>query len=435
MTALPVRLHPLFQKTKPVCFGRFVIEIPETAIIVFGPAEVGPEIFYLRGEGRQVARYVAKDLEDVETEREYFDKEDFANLPLFGKVFDGPVPGQKITLSSKDRVGYYMNSYIPIGGDLFILHVGSVMHEDYSMERLNSVVTNLRLRADDEIPTELGTCIAGGFIAQPLEYERVRFGLRLKEFPDVHFSVDVHKNQDTLDETASLELTLKEGEELAKAQGHGDAYARIKTLRRGARQLGRWKGFEMLARKPAYNKDTEAHEFYFHSLGAIHDPLQPQIDVRLNSGVKNNQTQRIRPSLTDEEAVALWDKLIGTIRVRKTNDAKPATAVPASVPLGTLTASGEKCAQDGWWQCTETASVEGGRRRYFSKGETMPQITLLGEPNLWQKLAGVRPRHSTATIWTLTSQESEPLVPTADAAAALRSSDATPAKPHNNGQG
>ena len=74
----------------------------------------------------------------------------------------------------------------------------------------------------------------------------------------------------------------------------------------------------MVARKPAYNGDSEAHEFHFHSLGALHDPLQPQIDVRLDSGVKSNKTARTKPSVTDEEAVALWDKLIDTIRVRQT---------------------------------------------------------------------------------------------------------------------
>ena len=167
-----------------------------------------------------------------------------------------------------------------------------------------------------------------------LEYERVRIGVRLKEFPDVHLSVDVHKNGNKLEQSARLELLLKEGEEMAKAQGHGDAYARIKTFRRGARQLGPWKGFEMVALKPAYKDDTDAHEFYFHSLVAVHDPLQPQLDVRLDSGVKNNKTARTKPSLSDEEALALWDKLIGTIRVRQTGDAKPSNAAPPQGAIG-----------------------------------------------------------------------------------------------------
>lgn len=334
MTSLSPRLQSLFEKTKTVCFGRFLIEIPATATLVFGPAEVGPPISYLPGEGGQIARHLARDLVEVENSREVLTKGDFARLPLFGKVIDGIVPGQKIVFDSKDGVGYYINSYVPVGKDLFILHIGSVMHDDYDVEDFNAVASHLRLRADEEIPTESGTCIEGGFLPLALEYERVTLGVRLKEFSDVHLSIEVHKNRDRLDESGRLELMLERGAELAKQWGHGDAYARIKTFRRGARQLGAWKGFEMVARKPAYKKDTEAHEFRFRSLGAVHDPLQPRLDLRLDSGVKNNRTARIKPSLTDVEAVALWDKLIGTIRVRQTRDAKPDNVAPAKVPLG-----------------------------------------------------------------------------------------------------
>lgn len=322
MTSLTPRLQTLFEKTKTVCFGRFVIEIPATATLVFGPAEVGPLISFLPGEGGQIGQYVAKDLVAVENSRELLDKEDNARLPLFGKVIDGIVPGQKTVLDSKNGVGYYINSYVPVGKDLFVLFFGNVMHQNYHAEDFNVVASHLRLRAGDEIPTEPGTCIEGGFLPLALEFERVTLGVRLKEFPDVHLSVEVHKNQERLDERESLELVLKEGEAMAKQQGHGDAYGRIKTFRRGARQLGPWQGFEIVARKPAYNDDTEAHEFGFQSLGAVHDPLLPRLDVRLDSGVKNNHTARAEPSLTDEEAVALWDKIIETIRVRQTGGAK-----------------------------------------------------------------------------------------------------------------
>lgn len=410
MTPLSPRLQSLFEKTKTVCFGRFVIEIPATAMIVFGPAEVGPHISYLPGEGGQIARHVARDLVEVENSRELLEKGDYARLPLFGKVIDGIVPGQKITFDSKNGIGYYINSYVPVGQDLFILFFSSVLHKNYAAKDFNVIASNLRPRADDEIPAEPGTCIAGGFLPMALEYERVRIGMRLKEFPDVHLSIDVHKNRDTLEEAASLDLTLKEGEELARAQGHGAAYARIKTLRRGARQLGLWKGFEIVVRKPSFNNDTEAHEFHFHSLGALHDPLQPQLDVRLDSGVKNNKTAGVKPSISDEEAVELWDKLIGTIRVRQTGDAKASKPTPAKMPLGKLTTTGDICTQQGWWQCTEGGDIEGGRRRRFAEGELMPHAILLGVPNLWQKLTGDKPRYQMATVWTLVDYDAQPAV-------------------------
>lgn len=378
---------------------------------MFGVAEAGPEISSLPGEAARVEHYVATDLTAIETSREFLDKRDHIRLPLFGKVIDGIVPGQKITFDSKDGVGYYINSYVPIGSDLFIQHVSSIMHQEYNVELFNDVAGKLRGRADGEIPSEPGTCIAGGFLPMALEYERIRFGVRLAEFPDVHLSIDVHKNRATLEVDADLERTLKEGEELAKAQGHGAAYARIKTFRRGTRQLGAWKGSEMLARKPAYKQDTEAHEFYFHSLGAVHDPLQPQLDIRLDSGVKNDRTARTKPSITDEEAVALWDKLIGTIRVRPTTAAKPISAAPAKMPLGKLAATGEVCTQQGWWQCTDIDNIEGGRRRHFKLGESMPYVFVLSAASPWQKLSGNRPRHKASTAWKLVAYDDEPAMP------------------------
>jgi len=138
----------------------------------------------------------------------------------------------------------------------------------------------------------------------------------------------------------------------------------------------------------------------------------------------NNKTARIKPSITDEEAVALWDKLIGTIRVRETGAAKPISTAPAKVPLGKLTSTGDPCSQQGWWQCTEGDNIEGGRLRHFKEGEPMPHAILLGEPNLWQKMTGDRPRHPRATVWKLVDYDADPMQP-------LPESDATKDGPPN----
>ncbi len=216
MTSVSPRMHPLFEKTKTVCFSRFVIEIPATASVVFGPAEAGPFLSHLPGEGERIAMHLAQDQAEVEKSREILSESDHVRLPLFGKVIDGIVPGQKITFDSKDGVGYYINSYVPVGKDLYVQHISSVMHEEYNAELFNDVAKHLRRRTNEEIPAEPGSCIGGGFLPMALEYERVRLGVRLKEFPDVHLSIDVHKNGGRLELDADLELTLKEGEELGK---------------------------------------------------------------------------------------------------------------------------------------------------------------------------------------------------------------------------
>jgi hypothetical protein len=407
MTALSPRLESLFATTKTVCFGQFVVQLPNSATVVFGPAEVGYPIEYIPGDGAKVEQRVSELLHEIEKDRRFLDKDDIAKFSLFGKVIDGAVGGQKLVFGSKDQAFYSIDSFIPVGNDLFVQHATSAISKDNSINSLNTVAKRLRLRAENEVPTEPGACIEGGFVAWRPEFERGSLGVRLKEFPDVHFSIEVVKNQNYLVEDSDLETRLKGAEKDA-----GSWYSQIKFFRRGPRDLGNWKGSEALARMPAQKNGAESHQFVFVSLGALHDPLQPSLDVQLDTGVKDDRTAAVKPSLTDEEAVALWDKLITSIRVRPTGDAaKHSTTLPPKTPLGEFVDTGSACPQTGWWQCSDIGEVAGGRRRHFVAEESMPHAVLLGKPSVWQKLVGQRPTQLIAVSWQLVAYDHESLDP------------------------
>jgi hypothetical protein len=406
MTALSPRLQPLFDKTKTVCFGHFMVKVPASSTVVYGPSDVGLPIEYLPGEGDKVAQHVAAKLGEVEKDRPFLDKNDIVTLSMFGKVIDGAIPGQKLVFGSKDHATYSIDSFIPVDRDLFIQHARTAVSKDQALKSLDSVARNLRVRAENEVPTEPGACIEGGFVAWQPEFERASLGVRLKEFPDVHFSIEVVKNQNYLVESDALEPRLKGAE-----KDGGTWYSRIKFFRRGPRELGNWKGFEALARKPAQEDGAESHQFAFVSLGALHDPLQPSLDVQLDTGVRDDRTATVKPSLTDEEAVALWDKLTTSIRVRPTGDsAKHSTAAPPRTPLGDFIDTGSACPQTGWWQCSDSGDIAGGRRRHFVAAESMPHAVLLGKPSAWQKLLGQSPTHQIATSWQLVAYDPLPAV-------------------------
>lgn len=413
-TPLSPRLHSLFQATKTVCFSHFTVELPVTATLVFGPAEVEAPITYFPGEGAQVTQRVAEQLIEIEKDRKFLSDEDVVKLPMFGKIIDGAAPGQKLVFGSKNQVGYSVHSFIPVGGSLFVQRLNGVYPDDDAFKTFNTVASHLRLRVADEVPSEMGTCIDGGFVPLPLKFEKVTLGVRLKEFPDVHFSVEVHKNQDRMPEFTDLESRLKGAEE-----DGGSWYSRVTFFRRGPRQLGDWKGFEALALKPPQENIKEAHEFHFISLGAPDAPLLPQLDIQLDTGASGHHMGAVRPSLSNEEAVALWDKLTGSIRVRRLGGKKTSAVEPNKAPLASLSATGATCPQTGWWQCVEDGSIEGGRRRHFAAGEFMPHVILLGEPNLWQKMTGDRRKHTRATVWKLVEYDAEPAAPspTADESA------------------
>jgi hypothetical protein len=410
MNFLSLRLQPLFEKTKTVCFGRFLVDVPALATVVYGPSGIdGGDIARYPNEADDFTHHIAEQLSEFEKEREFLDKEFINEHPLFGKVADGIMPAQKLVYGTVNYASYSINSYIKIGPDLFVQRAVSAISEDRTISELNRVARHLRLRGDQEIPDEAGICLDGAFlplgVPEP-EFEGVALGIRLKEFPDVHFSIEVNKNRNFLIESSRLEPRLKAAEKDA-----GSKYSRIVFLRRGERQLGQWHGEEALARMPAQEKSSDAHKFLFLSLGAVKDPFQPKLDIHLDTGVIDNKTANAHPSLSDEEAVALWDKLITSIRVRptsvnkgtapSTSPAGPQSSTSQVVPLGYLCASGAICPQSGWWQCAEHGEVVDGRGRRFMAGDILPNVMQMGKGSLLQRLSGKRPTFTTPTIWTL----------------------------------
>ena len=339
MTALSPRLQPLFGKTKTVCFGQFVLDLPATAAVVYGPAEIDADINRYPGDARKIEEYVNERLKKIEEDRDLIlldaKEQILGNGSMYGKVIDGAVPGQKQVIGASQGA-YRIHSYVPIGRDIFVLESSHINPKGDELQReithINTVATRLRGRADDEVPSEPGSCIDGGFVAGPAEFENVTLGVRLSEFPDVHFSIRVSKNLLYLSEVSELESRLKRGEQAARLEGDGAFYARIKFFRRAPRKLGAWNGFEALARKPARKDASESHEFLCYSIGALNDTLQPVLDVQLDTGVQGNSSAGKPPSITDEEAVALWDKLLGSLRPRP---AGPKTSAPIASQAAT----------------------------------------------------------------------------------------------------
>jgi hypothetical protein len=324
-TVSPKFAH-LFDKTKTVCIGRFLIDVPATAQVIYGPADVALTIERYPGEVLKEA--LDKRLEEIDRDRIYAFGPLREKDSLVGTVRDGVVPGQKIAFGVQmGSDSYYrIESYLKLGDDLFVqsaMAYGTREEYEKSVATLNLVASLLRSRAEDEIPDAPGVCIDGGFVVGPseFEYENLRLGIRLAEYPDVHFSLLTSKKP-IFYESDALEPRLQQAEEMARRMGLGAWYSRIKTLRRGQRQIRQWQGFEILARKPSQAGKGESHEFAFLSQGEPKNSLLPVLDLKLDSGVVNNKPGSVVPSVSDEEAVELWDKLTTSIRVRVASPSK-----------------------------------------------------------------------------------------------------------------
>jgi hypothetical protein len=187
------------------------------------------------------------------------------------------------------------------------------------LEELNEISPLLVPRQEDHIPNGQGICLDGAFINEPANpiNEYVTLGVRFAAFQDVHFSVEMTK-KDVLVASDALEPRVRKAEAELRKAGAGGWYDKVKVFRQGQRIIGTLKGFEYLAWKPPVSGTNDSHVFAFVSQGVPSDPLQPVLDVALDTGVKGNQANGAKPSITHEEAIYLWGRLTRSIRPRPT---------------------------------------------------------------------------------------------------------------------
>ena len=125
----------------------------------------------------------------------------------------------------------------------------------------------------------------------------------------------------------------------------------------------------------------------------------------------------VPPPLPTEERIAEMarakglDPATGRPLPKKQAAAEPApepVRKPVTLALGTRLPSGTRCPQSGVWACAH-ADAEGGSRRTFQAGQTLPEILVPVQRSVWQKLKGEPAQQLVDTTWTLVD------IPEADA--------------------
>lgn len=312
---LSPRLQKLFAKTKTVCFGRYVLDVPEEAQLVFGYQEFPAKITtHKDAVGRE------KDL--AEAFRTKFQGEHPKAEFTYADV--GPVPNswQLHFFGSPylKKVGAEgIRNFVTAGKDVFEFGWGSGDEEtlDQVMKGTTYIAHNLRARDNAEIPQEPGVCIDEGFIADNSGKFQEIFGagIHIPSIPDVSFSIMSNKDAST-EGPNGVGLAARH-EEAMKEQGIVfPAVSDMARLRIGKRIANGWNGEEVLLRHNG--KDGAfAHEFMWAFVGTTGELTKPaSVDIQLDTGVGANTKLATKSSLTDDEAVALWDKLLSGLRFR-----------------------------------------------------------------------------------------------------------------------
>lgn len=328
--ALPPRLQPLFAKTQLVCFGRYVMEVPAEAELLWGFQEFPGKITAHVGNADQLkemaATYRAKVLAANKT----------AAISYFGR---GPTQNsiEVRSFESKNAKAYGVEkarTFVSSGPHLFEWFYGG--------EELAPLVYRLRARDNTEIPKDPGVCIDHGFVADASGAYQEIFGagIRLPSLPDVSFSVMSNKNASTEGDPGLIERHYQVMGKDPSSLGPG-----ITRLRLGKREVNGWMGEQVLLRRNG-NEGAFAHEFLWASVGKTGSALNPaSVDIQLHTGVRANRTLGQSSSLSDEEVLALWDRLLDGVRFR-------VNAPPTQTGAQVTVRSGEPTPLSGMWRAS-----------------------------------------------------------------------------------
>ncbi|MCD2518671.1 hypothetical protein LQ564_20440 [Massilia sp. G4R7] len=417
VATLTLRLQSMFEKTKTVCFGRFMVDVPESATTAWGRSSIPLTLLvYPKGidEVQAEARQFIKELKSEQAV--YHD-----NAQLLISIEEVNKPEGQIVTGYEDSTaisGLRITGYFSLH-DAGIVIKARPLSEDKTraVATIKSMASRVRQRNETDVPTEPGNCIEFGFLPDesgtPMENpgELMEIGFRLKEFPDTHLSIAIRPAHRKLDESNTLEWQLSRLERDLKAENPSHIRLKTKYFRRGKRTIQNWgEGFEVLGRSPEQPEIHSIHDFGMDFQGVGGDPLKPFINVQMQTGIAENEAGSAKPLLSDAEAIAVWDKITSTIRVRPTGVAATkavGTDHQPLFPLGELASTGRTCPQTGMWESSEASSMGGIQRQYIKAGNVMPRVLIRGEPSLWQKMRGQAPSHQLATIWKLVGYDDE----------------------------
>jgi hypothetical protein len=327
---------------KPHCVGRYVINLPESFVL---NSETNAEI-----EGVKV-NVIPMSKVKFESYFGYRKQQlESAVLPgaggrsLVKSVYalhggaEGAVFDRAASANSSDRMnrvleliswkdGYLVKAQVTATDTTFPEDandsVAKQLHTDtpQKLAHLLKVYERVRGRGQGEIPAEQGLCIANGFVAgPPVVDEGVQIAFDLKGTPDVYFNFT---EDGTLHEKTTLLQRSSQVESEMSQSG-------TQTVRKGQRTIDGHPYEEWLMKGPT-PAQVAGTMFTLHGNEVAEGAAKPFVSLVLYNGFRvlqpagltlEQQEQRglfkdlKKATLSEAEAVALWDKVTATLRPR-----------------------------------------------------------------------------------------------------------------------
>jgi hypothetical protein len=315
---LSPRLQAVFKSTKILCFGRYAVEVPQEAQLIFGETVLRSRVKTILAGPKGAIEHLAKRIPELTQ------KHDSAEVMYAGagalqntlqlRYFESK-------WAKKDRTLFF-ETYVSSDDVTFLF--GDATEdgetEDVVIARQLERAKSVRLRTPEEVPAEPGLCIERGFLATNSygEQEMASAGVFLPSFPDVTFSFS--SNKDAYSDYPKADFEKMKRDELhllSRIKGaqelQGTLYPKREVLREGKRDVQHWDGEESLIRRP-----DGSHDFEWAFVGTPKDVTKPsELGVTMFSKVEHNMVGAAKKaSVSDDEAVALWDKMLSGLKFR-----------------------------------------------------------------------------------------------------------------------
>jgi hypothetical protein len=184
--------------------------------------------------------------------------------------------------------------------------------EESDAELAETLLKQLQLRGEDEVPTVPGFCVWRAVFAEPLpphKTEHVVMFLGLPGHPDIAMAL------------ASLPGQSKESGLLSRVMGMNSGmsvveFLQVSRLRARARNTNGMAGEEVLERIREANF-ANTYVFNWETQGVSDDLLRPYVSLELQGGISERAGGKpVNTSLHEDALLALWDSVASSIRVR-----------------------------------------------------------------------------------------------------------------------
>ena len=178
------------------------------------------------------------------------------------------------------------------------------------------LAAQIRPLADGEVPKEFGCVIEKGIIrSDTWEAEGVSCSFELPWFtnpvdnlPLVIFSME-SRAQGKVDSQSMLDR-------LSPMQAIANAAKGVRTIRKEKSTLNGIEGEQYILRERSPEDDWSGYLFRFASVGKPQDNYHPTLSLTMKGRAPQSHKKPAPPFANDEAAVAFWDAVVGTLRLR-----------------------------------------------------------------------------------------------------------------------